>query len=301
MHHANDRTTRQGRLPDFIVMGSMKCGTTSLHHYLSCHPDVYVSRPKELNFFLGGGRQEDNDPPWGNWWRGEAWYRSHFVTDRRVCGEVSPGYVRASSAALTMARMWDLRPDARLVLVVREPMERLRSHYLMVRRDAHETMPTFEEFVSDSRFADEVACSDYGSQIGRILERFPHESLLVVESAELDRNRSATLGRLFRFLGVEPGFRSPCFSRRLFERKHRRFPTGFGRRVLRSPLMRLSERLLPFTLHEAVRNMLLTPFSVPEPTPVLPAGVEAALRARFRDEVDRARRLSRLPLPSLGD
>lgn len=176
---------------------------------------MWVSRPKELHFFVGGEQREGNEPPLGNSWRGESWYRRHFVTDRRACGEVAPGYV--------------------------------------------------------------------------------------LESAELDRNRDEMLGRLFGFIGVDAGFRSPRFSRRLFERRSRRFPNRFGQLVLRSPLVRLSERVLPFTVHEAVRNVLLAPFSAPEPDPRLPAAVEKSLRMRFRDEVDRARRLTRLPLASLGE
>lgn len=301
MQPANVVTARRGRLPDFIVVGSIKCGTTSLHHYLSCHPDVRMSRPKELNFFVGGDQREGNDPPWGNWWRGEHWYRSHFVTDRRACGEVSPGYILAAHGSLAAKRMRALRPEARLVLIVREPMERLRSHYLMVRRDPRQGAPSFVEFVRDRRFADAVACSDYGSQMARILDHFPRESLLVLESAQLDRNRLETIGQVLRFIGVDPDFRAPDFSRRLFERRRRRFPSRFGERILRSSLIRLSERFLPFTIHEAVKNVVLTPFSVPEPDTALPAEVEEPLRVRFREEADRARRLSGLPLPSLGE
>lgn len=292
--------TRHGRVPDFLVVGSMKCGTTSLHHYLSCHPQVWMARPKELCFFVGGPSREANDPPWGNWWRGEAWYRGHFRTDRRVCGEVSPAYVGAAWRSAAAERMHHLLPDARLVLLVREPMERLRSHYLMRRQDASVGTTTFAEYVADPAHADDVAYSDYGSQIAGLLERFPLESLLVVQSSDLDRRRDETLSRVFAFLGVESDHRSAAFARKLFEGRRRPVPGATGARILRSPLVRLAERFLPFTCHEALRRVLVIPFAVPVPDLTLPRKAEDALRARFHREVDLARRLTGLPLTSLG-
>src|SRR5215210_59230 len=72
----------QGALPNLIVIGGLKCGTTSLHHYLNLHPEVGMSRPKELNFFV-----EEL-----NWGLGADWYRGHFPPDRAVRGETSPHY-----------------------------------------------------------------------------------------------------------------------------------------------------------------------------------------------------------------
>ena len=290
---------RHGRVPDFLVVGSMKCGTTSLHHYLSCHPQVWMSRPKELCFFVGGPSREANDPPWGNWWRGEEWYRRHFRTDRRVCGEISPGYVGVAWARSAAERMQRLVPSARLILLVREPMSRLRSHYLMRRQDAQIGTMTFAEYVTDPGHVDDVAYSDYGSQIERILERFPREALLVLESSDLDRRRDETLSRVFAFLGVDPDFRSPSFSWKLFEGRRRPVPSEVGGRILRSTLVRLSERVLPFTCHEALRSVIVAPFAAPVPDVTLPGQIEEELQARFRREADLARRLTGLSLPSL--
>src|ERR687894_2292944 len=69
-------------LPNLIVIGAQKCGTSVLHYYLSLHPEVSMSRPKELNFFI-----EER-----NWPRGLDWYKSQFDGDARVRGEASPNY-----------------------------------------------------------------------------------------------------------------------------------------------------------------------------------------------------------------
>jgi hypothetical protein len=289
------------RNPTFLVIGSMKCGTTSLHHYLSLHPDIRMSWPKELNFFVGGDCRVSNDPPWGNWWRGLDWYRRHFATERRACGEVSPAYVGAPWGRLVVERIHQVLPAVRLVMLVREPLERLGSDFLMRHRTAKIPPMSFADYVADVRSETVVAYSCYGTQIARFLERFPRDALLVVESAELDRDRGNALARIFSFIGVDPSFRSTAFAQRLFESRRSRYPSRAGVRILRSALVRAAERVLPFTAHEALKNVLLCPFSAPPPDLVLPPSLDRALRERFRDEVALARTLTGLPLPSLGE
>jgi hypothetical protein len=73
-----------GALPNTVIIGAMKCGTTSLHTYLDCHPSISMSRRKETNFFVHHQ----------NWSKGLGWYRSHFTEDKPVIGESSPNYAR---------------------------------------------------------------------------------------------------------------------------------------------------------------------------------------------------------------
>lgn len=87
-----------GALPNLVVIGAMKCGTTSLHHYLDVHPDIAMSQAKELNFFFGDDADgESGDAEvrsWhnGNWHRGVEWYAAQFDAGAPVRGEASPGY-----------------------------------------------------------------------------------------------------------------------------------------------------------------------------------------------------------------
>src|SRR5213078_5271544 len=71
-----------GALPSLVVIGAQKCGTSGLHYYLSLHPEVSMSRPKELNFFIVER----------NWPRGTEWYAAHFEPRANVRGESSPNY-----------------------------------------------------------------------------------------------------------------------------------------------------------------------------------------------------------------
>jgi hypothetical protein len=81
---------QHGRLPDFIVIGAAKAGTTSLHFYPSLHPEIFMSTPKVPRFFA------DAPEPLGRWHPGEVWYRRLFVTTKRLAGETSPTYAAAA-------------------------------------------------------------------------------------------------------------------------------------------------------------------------------------------------------------
>ena len=112
---------REGALPNLIIIGGLKCGTTSLHHYLNLHPEIAMSRPKELNFFVSEL----------NWPLGRDWYAGHFDPSARIRGESSPHYTNRPSFNGVPGRMRELLgSDVRLVYVVRDPIDRMLSHYL---------------------------------------------------------------------------------------------------------------------------------------------------------------------------
>src|SRR5689334_9595383 len=101
----------QGALPNVIVIGGLKCGTTSLHHYLNLHPEIEMSRPKELNFFV-----EEL-----NWDLGPDWYAAHFNASAPVRGETSPHYTARPRYDGVAERMRATLDDARLIYMVRDP------------------------------------------------------------------------------------------------------------------------------------------------------------------------------------
>src|SRR5690606_11798413 len=105
-------------LPNLVVIGAMKCGTSALHALLDHHPEIAMSRPKELNFFLGDDGGASHDWMLGNWRRGLRWYAGHFPVTARVRGESSPGYTSPAHPEAA-GRMAAVIPDARLVYLVR--------------------------------------------------------------------------------------------------------------------------------------------------------------------------------------
>lgn len=124
MANSENRTALEGRLPDFIVVGATKAGTTSLDQYLAMHPQIHMARPKEPRFFTVGN-------PSSNYHRGVAWYRGLFRSERLCCGETSPQYTHWPTRSGVVERMHALVPKCRLIYLVREPWARIRSHYYM--------------------------------------------------------------------------------------------------------------------------------------------------------------------------
>jgi sulfotransferase family protein len=200
-----------GALPNLVIIGAMKCGTTSLHHYLDLHPEIGMSRPKELNFFFGpedGGTPADvrDRPGWarGHWHHGPEWYAGHFDPAVSVRGEASPGYTSPSYPEVA-ARMAELIPDAQLLYAVRDPISRALSQYEHHRRQGTE------------RREPAIALLDPGSQYiarGRYVERLEpflatgafDGRVTVVAQEELAADPRTTLRVLFGRLGVDEDF-----------------------------------------------------------------------------------------------
>lgn len=182
----------------------MKCGTPALHRYLDAHPGVAMATPKEMNFFIGRADRAYADG-WhaGNWHRGVAWYERHFDPGAPVRGEASPGYTSPSfpGAAARIAR---LVPDARLVLLVRDPVARAVSQYRHHHAEGAETRPLAEALLDPaSQYLDR---GRYHARLEPYLERFARDQLHVVLQEDLLRCRRETLAGLYGFLGVDDAF-----------------------------------------------------------------------------------------------
>ena len=109
-----------GALPNLIVIGAQKCGTSGLHYYLGLHPEISISNPKELNFFIAER----------NWPRGLDWYRAQFDATAPVRVEASPNYTAYPQHKGVPERMAEVVPDARLIYIVRDPIERIAAHWV---------------------------------------------------------------------------------------------------------------------------------------------------------------------------
>ena len=161
-------------LPTFIVIGAMKAGTTSLARYLDEHPDVFVCNPKEPQFFIESG----------TWDRGVAWYRELFAggRDSIARGEASTDYSKLPRHSGVVDRIAAVAPDTRIVYSVRDPIERIRSHY--VHEVAHMGLrqPLADAVRDDPNYVD---FSRYAYQIAPYRERFGDERVQIVTSEDL--------------------------------------------------------------------------------------------------------------------
>ncbi|MBA2525286.1 MAG: sulfotransferase [Pyrinomonadaceae bacterium] len=251
-------------LANLLVIGAMKSGTTSLHRYLNLHPEIQMAGPKELNFFV---KPEDCLVPQGDWHRGLDWYRQWFAGDYPVRGESSHHYSAHPVIRGASDRAAQIVPDARLIYIVRDPVERIVSHYMERRIDGLESRP-LEEVMVEALAAPEmntyICRSLYFMQASRWLERFPRDRLLVLAFEDLRDRPVETLRRAFRFLEVDETFMSDEFHRNANPSSQRLEP---------KPSMARLERL---RRRRGARKRTIAPRQL------VPARARGALRAAWR-------------------
>jgi hypothetical protein len=225
--HASGRVTSSARvLPDFLIIGCKKGGTTSLMNWLVEHPDVARMYPSF---------QRRKSPHYFdiNYARGEAWYRAHFPTRmsvarrehrtgrRPLVGEASPYYMFHPAAP---GRVGETLPDVRLIALLREPVSRAYSNYWDRVATGNEDLPTFEAAIDaeEDRLRDvtpERLCDpgyysydhDHHSYLARgryvehlepWLSRYGDDQLLVLAAEDLFRHPQETFVTVQRFLGL---------------------------------------------------------------------------------------------------
>lgn len=270
-------------LPNLIVIGAMKCGTSSLHHYLSLHPDITMSEQKELNYFA-----EEHA-----WKRGLAWYESNFPAGTPIRGESSPNYTKYPAFKGVPERLHETLPDAKLVYLIRDPIDRLVSHYIDAYSFGRENR-LFMEAMADLRDNHYVNCSKYFMQLSRYLDLYPLERIAILTSEDLKQRRVETLSGVFRFAGVDGLFSTPEFEDIVY-------PSAAMTRKPQAvyALTRVADRVGKSRVRRYLPPGLRTPVtalarrtgrSVPRPE------VDQDLRARLTDElkpdIDELRRLT---------
>ncbi|MBS1302168.1 sulfotransferase [Loktanella sp. SALINAS62] len=197
-------------LPDFYVLGAMKSGTSSLFHYICQNPDVARPFRKETHFLSLGVRQG----------LGLGWYRAHFPIRARLAGkrtgEATPDYLFEAPA---LHRLHQIRPDARMIVVLRDPVARAVSHFQHEVRMGRETMSLEDAMMQeDARIAHAEAAGQagletvlhasyrrrgqYAEQLERLFQLFPRDKVLVVWSTDLFKDPVETMARVFAFLDL---------------------------------------------------------------------------------------------------
>lgn len=201
----------EGRLPTFLVIGAMRSGTTTLARSLSSHPEVFIPEEKEIHYF-----DQNFDKP-------IEWYRGRFeaADGLPAVGEATPTYMYEPEGP---ERMAGVVPDARLVAILRNPIDRAYSHYWHERNLRREDL-SFREALSaepDRTATDEVLPrlrfayldrSRYLPQLQRVCAHFPRDRLHVLVLEEFEQDPSGHFQRLCRFLGVADTFSPPDLGR----------------------------------------------------------------------------------------
>ncbi len=223
----------ENALPTFLVVGAVKAGTTSLHEYLMQHPDIYMSPVKETNFFSDADMdfdhfnvdyRQDVSHDLEKFFSGSmsgkihiahirSWdhYKELFrnVTSEKAIGEVSNSYLYCP---LTASAIRERLPDAQIVMVLRNPVDRLFSQYVMnlklgkiIERDL------LKEIANDRQKEHKgwgvshlyVEVGMYAEQVKRYMEIFPSEQIKVILFDDFKKDSKGVMTDLFKFLGVE--------------------------------------------------------------------------------------------------
>lgn len=268
--------SRRPALPNFLVIGSAKSGTTSLAHYLRAHPQVFMPR-FEPHYFTAER----------NWKLGQAWYENQFkeAGAAAAVGEKSASYSRYPLYQGVPARIATLIPDLRIVYLVRHPLHRMRSEYLHRLLNGKERRSLDEAVQADPSYLD---TSRYALQIDRYLEHFPREQLLVLTAEQLRRDRRVSLDRVQAFLGLDRGWQPAELDREYNRTAHKQ---------ARRPIPRPLKRLLDASLHVGVSPRAVERLSyrsvatkVDQTQIVFSDHVRTGLEEELRDDVRRLRR-----------
>ena len=198
----------------FLVIGGQKCATTTLFRHLASHPQIYMPPQKEVNFFAKPERFA----------RGLDWYLATHFADApagAICGEASPLYLALGSAA---QRIRASVPGARLVALLRNPIDRAYSHYRMaVRRglEARDFATAIREQQARGAFGldpedperDYLAFGAYGHSFTAYLERFSRRQIHVEFTEELAHEPAGVMRRITSFLDADASFAYPALGR----------------------------------------------------------------------------------------
>jgi hypothetical protein len=272
-------------LPSFLVIGAGKSGTTSLYYYLRQHPDIFMSPIKETRFFVAS---EETEGVSGYTVATLDEYKGLFkgAEDAGAVGEITPDYLASYEAP---GRAAELIPDAQLVAILRNPVERAHSVFLHLRRDGYEERTDFVEVLSnldvEGRWA-YLEEGEYARALERWLEFFPRGHLRIVLYDDFASDPQKVLSELFSFVGVDASVPIDVSIRANASGVHdRQFVQRTLAALRRSSLKPLLDRVLPAALRQCLMARLHRWINRDIRKPELPIEARRLLVEHFRKDV----------------
>src|ERR687894_901132 len=195
-------------MPNFLIIGAMKSGTTALYYYLEHHPEIYMSPVKEPNFFSS---QEQENAAGAVTHIGTYQDLFRGVSGETAIGEASHSYLYEPGAAAEIRRY---APEAKLIAILRDPIDRAYSHFLHMVRSGEEPLDDFSQALREDEvglhkertFQDYIGRGLYYGQLERYFGTFPREQVRVYLYEDLSDAPISTVQDAFRFLKVDDSF-----------------------------------------------------------------------------------------------
>ncbi|MBC2844482.1 sulfotransferase domain-containing protein [Winogradskyella flava] len=180
----------KGRLPDFMIIGAMKSGTTSLHDYLGKHPQIFTSKVKEIHYFANDKYQKYD----------LEWYKNHFISEKKIVGTSPQNYTKCHNKYYQdiPERIKKHIPDIKLIYILRDPIERYKSHIL----ENYYGEPK-KDMVYNIQTNQYEKTGLYHYQLQEYLKYFDLSQIHILTLEDLRDNRLVTLNKVFTFLGVQ--------------------------------------------------------------------------------------------------
>lgn len=290
--------------PDFIIIGGAKCGTTSILSYCAQHPEIYVSLLKEARFLAYDGeppryrgygkfgdrkmRDYDDTLP-GSWQQYQALFEG--ARPGQKTGEASPAYLYLKEAP---GKIRSYLPAARLLVILRNPVERAFSSYLHLRRDNSEDLSFEESLAAEPGRLEENAgllwryldLGFYGEQLQRYQQTFPEAQLLVLLYEDLLGDQEEVMRRIFQFIGVDPGFKPDTGARlNVSQIPRNRFLYNL---LIATPLVHRLGRLMPSGAKKAIKGRIQSALLR---KPVLEEPLRRQLAESYRSDIQLLQKL----------
>jgi len=284
------------RHPNFFIVGAVKSGTSSMHAYLERHPQVFMSGLKEPHWFGPADRRAV---------RTEAEYLALFreaTAAHRIVGEASTSYLWDVGAA---ARIRAFAPEARILILLRDPVERAHAHYLMHHTAGLQRESFLAALAAEARlpagtrgdrFHRYIEVGRYAGQVARYFDLFGRDPVLVAEFADMRRDAAAVVAQVLGFLRIDAAPAARIVEAEGPRNQYRGPGNWMAFLLMGTPGLRRAGRLLPGALRRHIKtNLLFTRTEKPEIDP----RARAMLADIYAPEVAALEELLGRPLPGL--
>jgi hypothetical protein len=238
-----------GPKPDFIIVGAMKCATSTLHEQIAQQPGFFMSIPKEPNYF-----SDDNIYD-----RGPEWYSSLFLgaEPSDIRGESSTHYTKLPTYPETLSRMRSALPDLKLIYVIRNPIDRLVSQYIHERTERTIDGPIDQALETFPRLID---YSRYDMQIAPFVDAYGPEKILISSAERLSERPQEELERICRFLGYQGQPRWADTMARMNVSKERLIKSPLRDFLVNQPILQaIRRRFIPKSWRDGIKSFWQIP------------------------------------------
>ncbi|NOG58405.1 MAG: hypothetical protein HND54_11770 [Bacteroidetes bacterium] len=224
------------RFPNLLIIGAMKSGTTSLHDYLNKHPDVFMSEPKEIHYYATNSKMAKEE------------YLELFQSEKKIVGTSPQSYTKCHNKYYKdiPERIYKDTPHVKLIYIVRDPIERYKSHIL----ESFHCDP-IEDIEYSKSSGNYIKTSMYGLQLKAYLEFFDLSQIHILSLEDLNAKPLEEMNKLFDFLGIDQMKEAHLFQTKKNTAESKNIPRiikshflyRIGKRINRRITQKIAERL----------------------------------------------------------